>query len=208
MNKVELIGKVLEVKKSHEYEGHIFYNVEVEVKRRSEVSDFIDVIVSSNRINKIIDKDMTIQIAGKIRTKNIEVSTNKTKLAVYVYAYEINEVDESTEHINNVDLEGFLCRAPLNRTTPRNKHITELLIAVNRRCGQSSYIPTISWGIKNAMYSKTLDVGNKLSINGRLQTRHYDKEVDGIVRTFKVHELSAKNINLATEVEEPTKETV
>lgn len=52
-----------------------------------------------------------------------------------------------------------------------------MLIAVNRTYGKSDYIPSIAWG-RNASYISELNVGTKISITGRIQSRAYHKKVD------------------------------
>lgn len=42
---------------------------------------------------------------------------------------------------------------------------------------KSDYIPCIAWG-RNAAYAESLDVGTKLMLEGRLQSREYKKKLD------------------------------
>ena len=52
-----------------------------------------------------------------------------------------------------------------------------MLIAVNRAYGKSDYIPSICWG-RNARYCQQLQVGESIHVEGRLQSREYQKKID------------------------------
>jgi len=70
------------------------------------------------------------------------------------------------------------------------RKICDIMLAVNRMYNKSDYIPCISWG-RNAVYSNTLDVGDKIAIHGRLQSRQYKKKTeDGDVLLKTAYEVS------------------
>jgi len=68
------------------------------------------------------------------------------------------------------------------------------MIAVNRMYGKSDYIPCIAWS-RNAKYARLLDVGTKIRVSGRIQSREYRKKVDedrfltGIAREVSIHKI-------------------
>ena len=64
------------------------------------------------------------------------------------------------------------------RKTPLGREIADLLLAVNRPYGKSDYIPCIAWG-RNARFAGKLQVGEHVAIWGRIQSREYQKRVDG-----------------------------
>ncbi len=51
-----------------------------------------------------------------------------------------------------------------------------MLIAVNRPYGKSDYIPCIAWG-RNARYASAFEVGSRVRIWGRVQSREYTKKL-------------------------------
>ena len=71
---------------------------------------------------------------------------------------------------NSILLSGYICKPPVYRTTPFNREIADVLVAVNRAYNKSDYIPCIAWG-RNARFVKTLCVGDKIAISGRIQSR-------------------------------------
>lgn len=97
---------------------------------------------------------------------------------------------------NSIYLKGFLCKTPNFRKTPLGREITDLLIAVNRPYRKSDYIPCIVWG-RNARYAIGFEVGSAVEITGRIQSRKYQKQVEGgNVETRTAYEVSIFNINL------------
>lgn len=72
--------------------------------------------------------------------------------------------------------DGFVCKAPVYRKTPLGREIADLLVAVNRPYGKSDYIPCIAWG-RNARYATGFEVGGRIRIWGRVQSREYTKRI-------------------------------
>ena len=68
------------------------------------------------------------------------------------------------------------------------------MLAVNRAYNKSDYIPCIAWG-RNARFVRDIEVGQKISVFGRIQSREYTKklyETTSEVRT--AYELSVGRI--------------
>ena len=63
------------------------------------------------------------------------------------------------------------------RKTPLGREITDLLVAINRPYNKSDYIPSIVWG-RNAKFAKNLNVGDRIQMWGRVQSRVYDKKLE------------------------------
>ena len=88
------------------------------------------------------------------------------------------------EDQNLVRLQGALCRPPKLRCTPLGREIADLMLAVNRRCGRSDYLPCICWGTL-VRRAQRWDTGQRLQLEGRLQSREYTKitEAGSEIRT-------------------------
>ena len=71
---------------------------------------------------------------------------------------------------------GYFCKRPVYRKTPLGREIADLLVAVNRPYSKSDYIPCIAWG-RNARYVSTFEVGTRLRVWGRVQSREYMKKI-------------------------------
>ena len=122
----------------------------------------------------------------------------KNRLILSVFAVELNPVTED-EFIgeNHIDLDGYVCKEPVYRKTPLGREIADLLIAVNRAYGKSDYIPCITWG-RNARFASTLEVGQRVQLQGRIQSREYVKKIsEDNSERHTAYELSASRIVLS-----------
>lgn len=91
-------------------------------------------------------------------------------------------------------LSGYVCKQPVYRTTPFNREIADLLVAVNRSYNKSDYIPCIAWG-RNARFVKNLAVGERIALSGRIQSREYQKKLSETdIRTMVAYEVSVSKL--------------
>lgn len=200
-NKVNIAGVICsDFNYSHTLCGEKFYIADLEVERTSGKSDIIPIMVS-DRMIKIEDlTGVSVEITGQFRSYNKNID-GKTKLLLTVFALEIEFLENFTYNNNNVELIGYICKEPIYRTTPLGKEIADFLLAVNRQCGKSDYIPCICWG-RNARYVGNLDIGTKISIEGRLQSRTFLKKIDEETTEERVaYELSASKVEVVKESE-------
>lgn len=172
---------------SHEGRDEIFYKGYIHVRRKSENMDILPFIVSNKIAPNGIKGDFYGTLIGEIRTFNRK-SEEHNKLEVYIFVKEI--IENRVEIVDNiVELEGFICKPPIYRTTPAGKEITDLIIASNRYYGKSDYIPTICWG-DNARFANTISVSGKVLVTGMFQSRKYEKNGEPRV----TYELSVQTI--------------
>ena len=87
------------------------------------------------------------------------------------------EEDEENTPVNQIFMDGFICKPPVYRKTPLGREIADLLVAVNRSYGKSDYIPCICWG-RNARFAARFEVGVHVQIWGRIQSREYVKRLN------------------------------
>jgi single-stranded DNA-binding protein len=194
-NQVILKGKVVEEPVySHSLYGEKFYSLMLEVPRLSGVSDTLPVMVSDRLLHLMnVSVEDEIGVIGQLRSYNRMID-GKNRLILTVFARHISPPEDVTDNPNQVLLEGYICRTPVYRTTPFGREITDLLIAVNRPYNKSDYIPVISWG-RNARFAETLEVGQKVFIHGRMQSRQYQKKLpDGNVENHTAFEVSVSFI--------------
>ena len=189
-NQVTISGTVVSAFSfSHESYGEKFYTFYVTVARKSGMVDIIPIIVSAHLVD--VTKDYSeeyIQINGQFRSYN-QQNGDSIKVILSVFAEAVEFVNPNDEDSNIVYLDGYICKAPSYRKTPLGREISDILIAVNRHCGKSDYIPCVSWG-RNAKYASTLNVGNRIQIVGRIQSREYVKVLDGQEITRTAYEVS------------------
>ena len=186
-NSAQLVGKVLsELEFSHKTYGEAFYVALLGVVRKSDIR----LMVSERLIGSMsLTPGQTVKVSGQVRTYNQECE-GKNRLNVVVFVREVEVLEAETPHENRIYLEGFVCKKPVRRTSPLGREICDLMLAVNRMYNKSDYIPCIAWG-RNAAYGGELDVGCKLAIEGRIQSREYKKrDEEGNVSVKVAYEVS------------------
>lgn len=175
-NKVEIVGAATTYPEfSHEVFGESFYTMDVTTERTSGYPDVIPVTVSERLFNREDYVGMPVKIKGQVRSYN-RVDEDKTRLMLSVFAMDIADLPAGSPHENEVALDGYLCKTPTYRRTPFGREVTDMLVAVNRPYGKSDYIPCICWG-RNARYASQLNVGDRIQITGRIQSRKYCKKL-------------------------------
>jgi len=184
---------------SHEVYGEKFYETTLAVKRLSEVDDFIPVLVSERLLDSsLVSVGSSVTVVGQFRSYN-KVVGNKSKLVLTVFARDVLAFDGNANP-NHIQLLGFVCKPPVFRTTPFNREIADLLVAVNRQYNKSDYIPCITWG-RNARFCKNLPVGEQVLVVGRIQSRQYQKKLDDQqVVTLTAYEVSVSKISLVDQI--------
>lgn len=175
-NKVYVKGEIItEARFSHEIYGEGFYEMDIMVKRLSGQADVLPVTISERLIESSnLKVGSMLSALGQFRSYNKQVD-GKSKLMLTVFIREVVD-EECYKNPNTIVLSGYICKPPIYRTTPFNREIADILIAVNRAYNKSDYIPCIAWG-RNARFVKNLAVGEKVSISGRIQSREYQKKI-------------------------------
>lgn len=178
-NSVEIVGKVKnEPKINHEVYGEKFYIFSLCVNRLSRSFDEIPILISERLIDiNNVKEGSVIEIEGQYRSYN-NVNGNRSKLILNVFAREAKIVVDFNDSMykNAVYFSGYICKKPNYRTTPFGREISDILLAVNRAYNKSDYIPCICWG-RNARFCERLQIGKKMKIWGRIQSRFYEKRI-------------------------------
>lgn len=177
-NFAEIAGVVSqELKFSHQVEGENFFEFSVEVERLSKIKDEIPVTVSERCLQDVeIKVGDFVKVCGEYRSYN-KFLQDRSKLILHLFAKDLQKCDEHGEHINVVKLIGFICKEPIYRKTPFNREICDVLLAVNRaNYHKSDYVPCIMWG-RNARFVASQNIGCKIELMGRIQSREYVKTV-------------------------------
>lgn len=196
-NKVYLQGKVAsEPEFSHDVYDEAFYNLTLAIPRLSGQEDIIPITISDKLLaTKQLKVGELIAIKGQFRSYN-KLEDEKSKLILTVFVRELCEYDQNANP-NTIEIFGYICKAPIYRTTPFNREITDMLMAVNRSYNKSDYIPCITWG-RNARFVGTMPVGTKLEVVGRIQSREYLKKYNETDEPVKkvAYEISVSKVNL------------
>ena len=193
-NRVYLMGEIVsDATFSHEVYGEGFYEFFVQVARLSGQADILPVTISERLIQGgMLGKGKTLCALGQFRSYN-KIESGKSRLMLTVFVRELlTELPDKNP--NTILLSGYICKPPVYRTTPFNREIADVLVAVNRAYNKSDYIPCIAWG-RNARFVKNLAVGDRIAISGRIQSREYQKKFSETdIRTMTAYEVSVSKL--------------
>ena len=172
---------------SHKTYGETFYQLELSIDRRSGYRDAINIMISDRLLfDKTLNKGDMLHINGQVRTYNTAVN-GKNRLNVVVFARELEVLEDIEYYQNEIYLEG--------------REICDIMLAVNRMYNKSDYIPCIAWG-RNASYAAAMEVGEKICIEGRIQSRQYNKkDSEGNVTVHTAYEVSVIKIDEAEQAD-------
>ena len=201
-NRVFISGEIVsDATFSHEIYGEGFYEFFVRVMRLSGQADILPVTLSERLIQGgMLCKGKTICALGQFRSYN-KLENGKSRLMLTVFVRELLP-ELPDKNSNSILLSGYICKPPVYRTTPFNREIADVLVAINRAYNKSDYIPCIAWG-RNARFVKNLSVGDKIAISGRIQSREYQKKLSETdIRTMTAYEVSVSKLAAFDSTEE------
>ena len=211
-NYLTLVGKVTGEKKfSHEIYGERFYIFNLEIPRLSGTSDLIPITISERLITEeTLKEGQKLLVKGQFRSYN-SYESEKNRLILTVFAKDVRiiideeENEEESEFVkkdvitNEVVLVGYICKKPIYRQTTFGREIADILLAVNRAYNKSDYIPCIAWG-RNARFCQNLEIGSRIKLVGRVQSRNYEKKhEDGTVEIRVAYEVSIGSLEVIEE---------
>jgi single-stranded DNA-binding protein len=184
---------------SHENHGRKFYRFTLEVPRLSGAIDLLPVVAQAHIVERI---DPTagsmLTVTGQIRSHNMRADGAR-RLLIFVFASDI--VAEDGEPLNEVYLQGPLCREPTYRKTPLGRQICDVMLAVPRAFHRADYLPCILWG-RIAQEVSACHISDVLCVQGRLQSRIYTKLTAEGAQERTAYEISA----LTAQIAEPESE--
>lgn len=195
-NVVILAGEVIsDFRFSHEIFGEKFYLFDLKVKRLSEKFDVIPIMISERILDiKQSPIGADVEVQGQLRSYNMNVN-GKTKVILSIFTKNLCNLEEPSSE-NSVTLQGFICKKPIYRKTPRGREITDFTLAVNRPYGITDYIPCIAWG-RNAVYLSEQHIGTEICVVGMFQSREYTKKLEnGECEVRTAFELSVKRLEV------------
>ena len=189
LNQVILRGSLHSLPEfSHENHDRRFYHFFLEVPRLSGTMDILPVIAEETVLNAMdLSGGEMLTVRGQIRSHNLYID-GKRHLMIFVFAASIHA--EDGEPINDVILEGSLCREPTYRRTPMGREICDVMLAVPRSFRRADYLPCILWG-RMAQDASQCHTRDQIRIYGRLQSRGYTKVTENGPEERVAYEISA-----------------
>ena len=173
---------------SHENHGRRFFRFFLEVPRLSGTVDRLPIVAEERILNEMdLSGGEMLTVIGQVRTHNSR-SDGIRRLLIFVYAMNIEA--EDGEPINDVQLDGLICKGPVYRRTPLGREICDVMLAVPRGFKRADYIPCILWG-RTAQEIAQLNIRDGVHLVGRLQSRIYTKVTEEGVQERTAYEISA-----------------
>lgn len=206
-NRVALKGVIdMHSVKPVENKGDSVIAFEIHVMRESLTCDTISCIARKDLFEDLKENTLDggeVEFVGSFRSRNWQDLNGHTHLQLYVNVEEVFLKDAimcTLKDVNEIHLKGTICKTPVVRKTPNGRVITDICLAVNRdNSKKSDYIPCIGWN-KGAKLLGELKVGDKLYIEGRIQSRDYIKRTeDGQEIEKRAYEVSIKKFNIDKE---------
>ena len=183
---------------SHENHGRRFFRFFLEVPRLSGAVDRLPVIAEEGILHSadLSDGNM-LTVAGQIRSHNVRTD-GRRHLLIFVFSNAI--ICEDGDAVNEVILEGPLCREPNYRRTPLGREICDVMLAVPRAFKRADYLPCILWG-RTALEASRCHIRDRIKICGRLQSRIYTKVTEAGSEERTAYEISALTAEIPEEME-------
>ena len=188
-NQITLRGNLLALPYlSHENHGKKFYRFTLEVPRLSGTVDLLPIVAEESILNSMdLSGGEMITVTGQIRSHNVR-NEGIRRLLIFVFATSI--VCEDGEPVNDVVIQGPLCKDPVYRRTPLGREICDVMLAVPRAFSRADYLPCILWG-RTALEASNCHTRDIVRIYGRLQSRIYTKVTEEGTEERTAYEISA-----------------
>ena len=188
-NRILLRGDLMGLPEySHENHGRKFYRFFLEVPRLSGAIDTLPVVAELALLEGLdLSQGERMSVEGQIRSHNHTDGSGR-HLMIFAFANSIRM--EQGEPINDVSLEGLLCREPTFRRTPLGREICDAMLAVPRAFRRADYLPCILWG-RTAQEISRCAIRDRITIQGRLQSRIYTKYQNNVPCERTAYEISA-----------------
>lgn len=177
---------------SHENHSKRFCRFTLEIPRLSGAVDLLPVVAQEDLLSDLDPSaGEMITVTGQIRSHN-QKQEGARRLMVFIFAQSVTV--EDGEPVNEVVVEGALCREPVYRRTPLGREICDVMLAVPRAFHRADYLPCILWG-RTALEVSACHTRDMIRIHGRLQSRIYTKLTpEGALErtTYEISALSAE----------------
>ncbi len=191
-NRVRLCGQMLtEPVLSHVNHGETFCKFPLAVNRLSGQTDVLPIIISQHLLEQTPSRPGdALCVTGQLRSFNNKSGVG-SRLVISVFAQSLTPC--SGEPFNQIQLSGIVCKAPTLRRTPLGRSICDVILAVNRRYGRADYLPCIAWGLV-AQQAGAMRVGERLTLEGRVQSRTYAKNTGAQTEQRTAYEVSVMHL--------------
>lgn len=204
MNEVVLTGEVISKPEvDFEAEGEAtLYRMYIKNQRKSGVYDIVSVrfnemaLLSGLTLETLQGK--FIKVHGNFRSYNKSNEQEKRFIEWDVFAETIENNENPEQETDVIIMEGYVGKKEDIRVTGTGRKLVEIFLSVPRLHDRTDYIPCLIWG-QFAHHANRLKIGDKIHLEGRIQSREYNKVLpDGTLRKKMVHEVSCTKFSKIT----------
>ena len=188
-NQITVRGELQDLPEfSHENHGTRFYRFYLAVQRLSGVKDILPVIAPEALVQNLdpFGGDM-VTVTGQVRSHNYRENGIR-RLLIFIFAAAVTA--ECGDPINELTIEGPICKEPTYRRTPLGREICDVMLAVPRAFRRADYLPCILWG-RMAQDISQCHIRDRIRIQGRMQSRIYTKLTEDGPQERTAYEISA-----------------
>jgi len=178
---------------SHEYEGKLYYRTEIFVKRESsEIYDVIPVFIQKKEL-ACSYKDKFVEATGILGSYDSHLAKGEHHLHVFFSADTISIVDESKGFINEVYLQGNVCKNIRIKTKKSGETFAQFFIVLSRKNEiWKYYIPCSSFHNLKDFEEENIKAGNEITIKGTFSSKKYTDPLDG--KRVNMYEVKCREI--------------
>lgn len=199
-NRVILRGWLNEpVRFDHRMEYADIYTTVIRIERKPGVVDYVPLYIKEN-ILAILNARPRIgdymEIHGRFYSQDIYFENEKRRMENYVYVNKILFCDSRVPSTNEIHLTGEILKCRKPRKTKKDDTLIDFLLKVRRKNHRISKIPCIVWGDYNSFRIEEAGVGTKLELDGRIQSRKYIKNENGVKISRTVYEVCVTDFEI------------
>lgn len=192
-NSIIIAGLASEFEFSHRIGDEKFYRSTIACMRKSGAVDTIPIIIPKRMIPESTGP-FTARAEGEIRVNKNYALPRSPYVATYIKPNEFCILDETGEDVNEVRLNGYICREPRFYVHGDGRKSTTLILKIDRENDKWDTIPCVFWG-RNAEYANSFEVGDHIKVKGCLQSRCYNgKRLEGGTELRISYEVAVRSV--------------
>lgn len=192
-NRVLLRGWIdAPVRFDHQMEYAAIYTTILRIERKPGVVDKVPLYIEENKLAILNVRPSVgdyMEITGRFYSKDVYFENEKRRMETYVYVSKIRFCDSRTPSTNEIHLTGEILRCGKIRKTKKGDTLIDFVLKVRRKNHRISKIPCFVWGDYNSFQIEGAGVGAKLELDGRIQSREYIKNENGVKVSRTVYEV-------------------
>lgn len=180
--------------------GEKIYMAMVRVMRASGAADVLPVIMGEYTLARrlsALEAGTKVRVEGELRRYEMHEGAYRARLRVFAKKL---DVDPKGDSCNLVQMTCTVCKPGEKRVTAKGREMCYMKGEAHMR-NRIAYVPMVAWG-RMSDFAAALEAGEKISVQGRLQSREYVKrQQDGSLETRTAYEVSLQRLKLYEDTE-------